>query len=329
MFLCFLDIKKAFDRVNFSKLFKKLLARSVPVYIVKFIAHWYTSQKIMIRWGNSLSDPFTVSNGIKQGGLLSPYLFNLYMDNLSYKLNDCGVGCVVNLVLVNHLAYADDMILIAPSRRALQVLLNTCSVYAAHHDIIYSTEKSFCMICWPKRFLYKFIPDFFLQNDKLDFVNEYKYLGVLFNDKINDDAEICKRMRNIYATGNMVCRKFANCTNNCKILMFKTFFSQIYCCSLWASYKLASYSKAKIAHNDIFRSLLQVPRYESASALFANNRVSNLDAVVRSSYYSLMCRVKSSANIIVAALCNSEARLHSRLWERWSAALGRDLVETF
>ena len=306
-----------------------MLARSVPVYIVKFIAHWYKSQKIMIRWGNALSETFTVGNGIKQGGLLSPYLFNLYVDNLSIQLNNSGVGCIVSNVIVNHLAYADDMILLAPSSRALQSLLNICSLYAVHHDITYSTEKSFCMISWPKRFLYKFIPNFFLQNDKLDFVSEYKYLGVMVNDKMNDDSEIGKRMRFIYATGNMVTRKFSNCSINCKVLMFQTFFSQVYCSALWASFKVSSYNRIKISHNDIFRSLMQVPRWESASALFATHRVPNFDAVVRSSCYSLMCRVQSSTNTIVNALCNSEARLHSRLWQRWSTALGRDLMLAF
>ena len=55
IFICYLGIKKAFDRVNYSKLFKKLLACSVPHYIVKFIAFWYMNQKIVVRWGNSFS----------------------------------------------------------------------------------------------------------------------------------------------------------------------------------------------------------------------------------------------------------------------------------
>ena len=178
----------------------------------------------MIRWGNSLSDPFTVRNGIKQGGLLSPYLFNIYIDKLSDILNESNTGCIVGNVVINHLSYADDMVLLAPSKRALQLLLNICGQYALAHDIVYSTEKSFCMVCWPRSILYKFIPVFYLQNDKLKIVSEYKYLGVVIKDNLSDDDEMCKRMRNIYATGNMIIRKFSNCNTNCKIIMFKTFF---------------------------------------------------------------------------------------------------------
>ena len=327
IFICYLDIQKAFDRVNFSILFKKLLARSVPVFIVKIIAFWYINQNIMIRWGNSISDPFKVSNGIKQGGLLSPFLFNLYVESLSLKLNACGMGCIIGNILVNHLCYADDMVLLAPSKRGLQRLLDVCGNYALEHDIIYNTDKSYCMISWPKRFLFKFVPSFTLQNDCLKYKSVYKYLGVLINEKMTDDDEICKRMRNIYGTGNMVARKFAKCNISCKISMFKTFLSQIYACSLWSSYKVATYCKVKVSHNDVFRALLNVPRYESASAQFVSHNVPNLDVILRASYYSLMSRVKRSANSIVSALVTSEARTHSRLWHRWSVALGRDLVE--
>ena len=185
------------------------------------------------------------------------------------------------------------------------------------------------MICWPKRFLLKFVPHFYLQGDHLQFKTVYKYLGVLIKDNMSDDDEMSKRMRGIYSTGNMVIRKFAKCSIHCKVQMFKTFLSQVYGCSLWASYKVASYSKAKVAHNDIFRSLLNTPRYESASTLFAAHQVNNLDSVLRTNYYSLIRRVKGSTNRIIVALRTSEARLHSRLWHRWSVALGRDMVEAF
>ena len=135
IFLCYLDIRKAFDRVKYKVLFKKLLDKSVPVYLVRFIAYWYVHQKLRIRWGNVVSTPFNVRNGIRQGGLLSPYLFNLYVDKLSIDLSDSGVGCIVNNITVNHLAYADDMVLIAPSVRSLQKLLNICSLYAIVHEI--------------------------------------------------------------------------------------------------------------------------------------------------------------------------------------------------
>ena len=87
------------------------------------------------------------------------------------------------------------------------------------------------------------------------------------------------------------------------------------------------YSKVKVSHNDIFKSLLQVPRYESASTLFVHHNVHNLDSLLRASYFSLMSRVRASENRIIASLVRGEARLHSRLWQRWGVALGIDVIE--
>ena len=78
-----LDASKAFDRVNFWLLFQKLLSRNVPLFIVRILAMWYTHQKMCIRWGNAISPSFTVSNGVKQGGIILSILFNVYMDGLS------------------------------------------------------------------------------------------------------------------------------------------------------------------------------------------------------------------------------------------------------
>ena len=68
----FLDLKNAFDQVNHAKLFKKMLDRLVPIYIVKFIAYWYINQELSVKWGNAVSGTFQVSNGIRQGGIVVP-----------------------------------------------------------------------------------------------------------------------------------------------------------------------------------------------------------------------------------------------------------------
>ena len=94
MFMCFLDASKAFDRVKHSVLFNKLTRRGVPGYIVKLLSYWYAKQTMRVRWGDCISSPFRVSNGVRQGGILSSYLFNVYMDDLSSLLNCCNTGCV-------------------------------------------------------------------------------------------------------------------------------------------------------------------------------------------------------------------------------------------
>ena len=61
------------------------------------------------RWGNTISTHFTVANGVKQGEVISPFLFNMYIYKLSVALNSSGIGGYLGNVFLNHLCYADDL----------------------------------------------------------------------------------------------------------------------------------------------------------------------------------------------------------------------------
>ena len=71
--------EKAFDRVNHNRLMNILLERGIPKYIVRLIDFWYYNQTMYVRWGSVTSDTFQVSNGVRQGGVLSPFLFNVML----------------------------------------------------------------------------------------------------------------------------------------------------------------------------------------------------------------------------------------------------------
>ena len=73
-----------------------------------------------VRWSNTLSSSFQVGNGANQGGILSPVLFNIYMDKLSMTLNTTAIGGQIGGQLLNHLCYADDMCLISISSAGIQ-----------------------------------------------------------------------------------------------------------------------------------------------------------------------------------------------------------------
>ena len=100
-----------------------------------------------IRWGGTYSTYFKVSNGFRQGSILSPYLFNIYIDDLSVDLNACRVGCCVGNAIINHLMYADDLVIMAPSVAGLSKLLIICELFGASHDMIYiqPEEERFCI----------------------------------------------------------------------------------------------------------------------------------------------------------------------------------------
>ena len=234
IFACFIDIKSAFDRVNYSKLFELLLEKGVPVYIVKILFYWYSNQSIFVRWGTKLSEPFKMMNGIRQGSILSPHLFNVYVDPLTVDLNMSGVGCFIGDAPFNNISYADDMVLISPSATALNDLIKMCTNFAKDYDIIYSVEKTVCMCICPKNLKLKCPPNIYLDNTVLKYVNEFNYLGHIVDCSMSDEPDIRKETRKLSARGNALVRKFKFASENVKINLFKTFCYTFYCSSLWA-----------------------------------------------------------------------------------------------
>jgi hypothetical protein len=72
---------------------------------------------------------FNITCGVKQGGILSPYLFNLFIHDLLTVCLEKNVGTIFKNINVSIIAYADDIILISQSDKHLQILLNICSYY--------------------------------------------------------------------------------------------------------------------------------------------------------------------------------------------------------
>ena len=116
----FLDAFKAFDRISHWTPFKKLIACNTSLLIVRTLMFWYQRQSICAKWGKTISQYFSIINGVGQGGVLSPQLFAIYIDNLAVCLTECKAGCHLNETVTNHVLYADDICLMAPNAIALQ-----------------------------------------------------------------------------------------------------------------------------------------------------------------------------------------------------------------
>ena len=207
VYSCFLDAS-TFDRVNHYVLFDKLLKRGVPLYVVRILIFWYTSQTMYVRWNNVISSGFGVSNGVRQGGILSPYIFCVYMDDLSIKLNYIKVGCTIGTTLINHLMYADDLVLLSPSTIGLSLLLSVCSAYGIEHDIKYNSAKSNVLIFRCNKMKDIRIPNFELNNVLLTRVTKYKYIGHCISDDLRDDDDMARQYRQIYVQANALLRQF-------------------------------------------------------------------------------------------------------------------------
>ena len=94
-----------------------------------------------IKWGQATSDYFTISNGVRQGGILSPRLFAVYVDDLSKQLIDARSGCFIEHQCINHVMYAGNICLLAPSALDLQKLLDVCYNFSQCNDIVFNSLR--------------------------------------------------------------------------------------------------------------------------------------------------------------------------------------------
>ena len=135
-------MRKAFDRVDHRLLFSELSTRGLHPVIVRFLTLWYKQQEMSVRWDGICSAGFGVSNGVRQGGVLSPVLFSVYMDGLLYKLKVSGVGCYWGCRFVGGLCYADDLVLLATSVYSLRMMLSICETFALSHGLKFNSQKT-------------------------------------------------------------------------------------------------------------------------------------------------------------------------------------------
>ena len=145
VYMCSLDATKAFDKVNFVILFKMLLQRNIPSIVLRLILDLYSRQSVKAACNCKKSFSFNVMNGVRQGGVLSPIIFNVYLDELLHRLQLNDIGCHIGTIFTGALCYADDLLLLCPTIRGLQKMITLCSEFATEYDVIFNPSKTACM----------------------------------------------------------------------------------------------------------------------------------------------------------------------------------------
>ena len=124
VYSCLLDTSKAFDRIHYGKLFTILLSKQVAAFIIHYLLDSYIRQMSRALWDPCCSAYFTMSNWLKQWGVLSAILFTIYIDKLLCKLKRLGLGCRMGNSYFRDLSYADDITSLCPSIRGLNKMLD-------------------------------------------------------------------------------------------------------------------------------------------------------------------------------------------------------------
>ena len=321
VYVAFLDASKAFDKISHWTLFRKLIDRNVPMYLIKILCYWYQHQLMSVRWGYSISNVFNVTNGVRQGGILSPKLFNIYIDGLSNILNNSLIGGSLGGKRINHMLYADDLCIVSLSSAGLQKLLSICDEYCASHSITFNVKKSVCMFFKCSVNKHCDNSTVFLSGNQINFVQEVKYLGVLLNPSMKTSIDVSRQTRKFYAQANMLLRNFRYCSNEVKCSLFKSFCTNMYCCPLWFNSTSSSVKKLKCSYNSVLRRLLCIRMPYSASAMFVTHGIPSFYELLRKCIYNFSERISSSSNSIIMACLSPIIFIFSPIRRWWRSVL--------
>ena len=264
VYSCFLDFSKAFDNVSHRVLICKLKDIGVPSLYINLIKFWYCNQYAKVRYNGSHSESWKICNGVRQGGILSGLFFCIYINSLIDKISSLKIGCRLGLYSSNIIAYADDIVLLAPSASALQFMMNVVNEEALKLELKFNANKCKILIFkFGKKM--SFEKQFFINNQPVCHTHSIKYLGFFISYNLCNEEDINSRRKKFYSEYNQILRKFYSVDVEIKLFLFKQFCIQFYGAELWYgdSGSRAALRQFEIGYHKAIKKLIGLSYHES------------------------------------------------------------------
>ena len=211
--LCAIDLSKAFDKVNHKALYLKLMKRLIPNELLSLFEFWFSHCYSAVKWYNAWSQLFALDFGVRQGSVLSPFLFAIYMDDLA-KSSLLNRGSFIIL-------YADDIILIAPTVSELQRLFHMCEYEIETLDMFINAKKSCCIRIGPRCNISCADLTTTL-GAAIPWVDELRYLGVVIRRSRVFKCSLEQAKRSFYRVANAIFGKVGRCASEEVIIQLIT-----------------------------------------------------------------------------------------------------------
>ena len=183
VYTCSLDAEGAFDAIPHSILFHKAAA-ALPKHCWHVMHSWYSRLTVQVKWCGKLSRKINVCVGTRQGGLSSPFLFNIFYHDLISILSNCTGGITIHNESYNVFCYADDLIISSLSISGLQDMINAAKSYIVEHGLNFNPTKTICKTFGTCNF--ENAPKWYLNGSLLHSDNFITYLGTTLTGNVTD-----------------------------------------------------------------------------------------------------------------------------------------------
>ena len=295
VYACFIDASKAFDKINIVKLFNILLKRNILPDFVSLLLDSYERQQVCFKWQDTISEHFNVSNGVRQGGILSPLLFNIYMDELLFTLERNGVGCYMGHHYFGAIGYADDLTLICPNRNGLQKMLNNCEEFGVNFNVTFNPNKTVSCIFSKKLCNAKQVK---LCDVELEWRQSVNCLGNLLSYNLKDESDVNNKRGDFIGSVNSLLANFKIVSSNVLNCLFKS-----YCCAFYGSPTWVLGSKCLntlyTSFNKGLRHVWRLPYNSHRNILYSISGLSSLNDILISRFISCFNSMVTIDNHIV------------------------------
>lgn len=175
--LCALDMSKAFDKMNRNALFIKLLDRNCPVVLINLLDCWFSKTYACVKWGDSISSFVKLECGTRQGGIMSPTLFAVFINDVIVHLQKSSLGCHIRNLCLNAFMYADDLLLMSISVCDMQNMISICKTEFDWLDMAVNIKKSSCIRVGSR--FNVVVKDLLLDDRPIICCKELCYLGIV------------------------------------------------------------------------------------------------------------------------------------------------------
>ena len=203
---------------------------------------------------------------MRQGGILSPDFYSIYVDDLLFRLEKSGKGCRFHSAFAAALFYADDMAILAPSIKGLGLLLNICNDYCAEWDICLNEKKSRNLYFGKRTNINHTIT---LNGKAVEWANEWVYLGVTLRSGKKFDCSITERIKKFYRCTNSIFRIDGRSNDTVMLRLIETHCVPLltYAIEVVTVLNRDERRQLRVAYNSVFRKIFHYRWSESVTAL--------------------------------------------------------------
>ena len=316
LYTCFLDVRQAFDRVWHDALMVKLFNTNIDIPLFKAIMNLYQDMESRVKSNGYTSDWFPIQQGTRQGGVISPQLYIIFINDLMNNLVNSPYGFNAYDINCTCPTSADDMVLLSLSKSSLQELMNICYEYGITFRYNYNAKKSAVIVTNDKSPVKTSSnSDWYLGNDIVNETVSYTHLGVLFN-RNEDFSTLVRECSSKLRKTLFSIINYGIYENGINPITAKRLYETIvlpkalYGCEMWSYLSKDNISALEIAHRFCIKLIQSVPKFSRSDIVLTSLGMLPIEAEIdkrKLIFLGQLCRIEGDAivkRLFINRLCD-------------------------